>query len=182
MTHKYKIPGLRIHGKILEEQIDGKPLRTVRLDAILPKKDAPLPAGSDKLWLRFGFAFRGTEKPLIPSFVKDDTGNEEHRLRFLEWVYNDGDHYPRSEIFGYELDHNKNWVPMQCFIRELELSLRFFTWVVDDLKVGPGDGLRVHRFGVVKDGITEPQRIKRPDSWLLPLKRSQATCWALPKN
>ena len=182
MTLKYKIPGLRIHGKILEDQIDDKLVRTVRLDAILPKKGASVPAGSDLLWFRFGFAFRGTEKPLIPSFVKDDTGNEEHRLRFLEWVYNDGDHYPRSEIFGYELDHHKNWVPTQCFIRELELSLRFFTWVVDDLKAGPRDGLRVHRLGILQEGITEPQKIKRPDSWLLPLKRSQATCWALPAN
>jgi len=177
---KYKIPGLRIYGKILVDKVDGRPICTVRLDQILPKRDEPLPAGSDRLWLRFGFAFRGTENPLLPSFVKNDTGEEEHRLRFLEWVYNDGDRYPRSEIFGYELDHKGNWVDMQCFIRELELSHRFYTWVVDDLKGGPGDGLRVDRLGIVQDGITEPMRVKRPADWLLPLKRSQATCWALP--
>ncbi|MFT5195503.1 MAG: hypothetical protein ACI85U_002523 [Candidatus Promineifilaceae bacterium] len=177
-----KIPALRIHGKILEELVDDLIVRTVRIDQVLPKKTALIPAGSQLLWLRFGFAIRGTEKPVIPSFVIDDDGNEEHRLRFLEWVYNEGDRYPRSEVFGYEQDHNENWIEMQCFIRELELSLRFFTWVVDKLNAGPGDGLRVDKLGVVVDGMAEPQRMKRPEDWLLPLKRSQATCWALPEG
>lgn len=177
---KYKIPGLRIHGRILESETDGVVTRTVRLDQVLPKKADPIPAGSQQLWLRFGFALRGSEKPVIPSFVIDDDGKEEHRLRFLEWVYNEGDRYPRSEVFGYELDHNNLWIDMQCFIRELELSLRFYTWVVEDPKAGPGDGLRVDRLGVVVAGVAKPQPMKRPEDWLLPLKWSQASCWALP--
>ena len=176
----YKIPSLRIFGKILVEEQEGKAIRTVRLDEILPKRDAPLPAGSERLWLRFGFAFLGTEKPLIPSFVIDDVGNEEHRLRFLEWVYIDGDRFPRSEVFGYVQDFNGNWIKTQAFIRELELTHRFYTWVVDDPQAGAEAGLWVDRFGIVQAGITEPQRIKRPEDWLLPLKRSLATCWALP--
>lgn len=177
----YKIPGLRIYGKISVEKVDGRPVRTVRIDQVLPKKDERIPADSQRLWLRFGFAFRGNERPVIPSFVIDDNGNEEHRLRFLEWVYNEGDRYPRSEVFGYELNEDgSDWIATQCFIRELELSLRFYTWVVDDLKAGAGDGLRVDRFGIATDGLTKPQRIKRPEEWLLPLKRAQATCWALP--
>ncbi|MFK7802950.1 MAG: hypothetical protein AB8G95_15065 [Anaerolineae bacterium] len=179
----YKIPGLRIYGKILVEEVDGLPVRTVRIDQVLPKKDEPIPADSQRLWLRFGFAFRGTEKPVIPSFVIDDNGKEEHRMRFVEWVYNEGDRYPRSEVFGYEQTQDgTDWVEMQCFIRELELSLRFYTWVVDTLKAGPGDGLRVDRFGVAIEGIMEPQKMKRPQDWLLPLKRSQATCWAIPAD
>ena len=174
-----KIPALRIFGKIFEEKVDGKLTRTVRLDQILPSRDAALPADSDRLWLRFGFVFRGTEKPMLPSFVIDDRGNENHRLRLMEWVYEKGDLYPRGEIFGYEVKGAGNWVETQIFVREIELQLRYFTWVVDDLKAPPA-GLTVHRFGLADPTAEKAERIARPEDWLLPLKRSQATCWRLP--
>lgn len=174
-----KIPALRINGTIFEDELSGKVVRTVRIDEVLPKRDQPAPAGSERLYLRFGFVFMGTEKPLIPSFLKDDHGNENHRLRLMEWVYQQGDMYPRSEIFGYELNDSREWVETQVFVRELELSIRFFTWVVEDLKAPPA-GLRVHRFAVSDQNVTEPIKIRKPESWVLPLQRAQATCWAIP--
>ncbi len=175
-----KIPALRIHGKIIEAEENERVVRTVRIDSVLPARDSQIPDGSDLLWLRFGFVFLGTEKPLIPSFVMDDRGNEFKTLRLMEWVYEKGDIYPRGEVFGYELNYAKEWIETQCFVREIELSLRFFTWVVDDLKAPPA-GLSVHRLAVFNDGVSEPTRSKeRPADWLLPLQRSRATFWHLP--
>lgn len=175
-----KIPALRIFGEVLEEEVDGRVVRTVRIDQVLPPRDQTIPRESRLLWLRFGFAFLGTEKPLIPSFVIDDRGNEIHRLRLMEWVYEKGDIYPRAEIFGYELNRANEWVETQAFLREIELSLRFFTWVVDDLKAAPA-GLFVHRLAIFDASVSAPTRSQRPDDWLLPLKRSQATFWRLPE-
>ncbi len=178
---KLKIPALRIWGKVLEEEIDGRTNRTVRVDHVLPGRDQAIPPGSDLLWLRFGFVFLGTEKPLIPSFAMDDRGNEFRTLRLMEWVYEKGDIYPRGEIFGYELDRNKEWIETQVFVREIELSLPFFTWVIDDLKAPPA-GLTVHKLASFGDGVSAPQKSTRPDDWLLPLKRSRASFWLLPKE
>ena len=79
-----KIPALRIWGKILEEEIDGRITRTVRVDNVLPGREEAIPPESDLLWLRFGFVFLGTEKPLIPSSAMDDRGNEFRTLRLME--------------------------------------------------------------------------------------------------
>ncbi|MEM9776817.1 MAG: hypothetical protein AAF902_19710 [Chloroflexota bacterium] len=175
-----KIPALRIDGKILTDEVNGRQINVVRVDEVLPKRENTPPAGSDRLYLRFGFVFMGTEKPMIPSFVVDDRGNENHRLRLMEWVYQQGDMYPRSEIFGYELNENKEWVETQIFIRELELSIRFFTWVVDDLKAPPA-GQIVHRFHVIDEKVSEPTKIRKPESWVLPLQRSRPACYAVPQ-
>ncbi|MEM8861279.1 MAG: hypothetical protein AAGD96_23375 [Chloroflexota bacterium] len=176
-----KIPALRIDGKILKEESAGKQINALRIDQVLPPKGQLPPAGSDRLYLRFGFVFRGTEKPLIPSFLIDDHGNENHRLRLMEWVYQQGDIYPRSEIFGYEVNEAREWIETQIFVRELELSLRFYCWVVDDLKAPPS-GLTVHRFAVIDEKIDEPKKIPKPDDWVLPLRRSRPACWAYPSG
>ena len=175
-----KIPALRIDGKVLKDEVNGKHINVVRIDEVLPKRDVLPPAGSDRLFLRFGFVFMGTEKPLIPSFLKDDHGNENHRLRLMEWVYQQGDMYPRSEVFGYEVNEAREWVETQVFVRELELSIRFFTWVVEDLKAPPA-GLPVHRFAIFDRNVTEPTKIRKPEDWVLPLQRSRAACWAIPE-
>ena len=176
-----KIPALRIWGKRLETETDGRIVRTIRIDQVIPPRHQPIPPDSELLWLRFGFVFLGTEKPLIPSFVIDDRGNEIHRLRLMEWVYEKGDIYPRAEIFGYELNHAKEWIETQVFLREIELSLRFYTWVIDDLAAPPA-GKMVHRLAVFDDGVSVPTKAPRPDDWLLPLKRSQASFWKLPRQ
>ena len=169
-----KIPALRIWGKIIEEEVEERIVRTVRVDKVLPGREEAIPPESDLLWLRFGFVFLGTEKPLIPSFVMDDRGNELKTLRLMEWVYEKGDLYPRAEIFGYELNRADEWIETQVFLREIELSMRFYTWVIDDLKAPPA-GLSVHKLATFDDGQSAQAAEKRPSEWVLPLQRSRAS-------
>ena len=170
---------LRISGLLKPTILAEQSRTTVILDQIKPPRDTELPPPFETLYLYFAFVIRGTERPFLPTFAMDDWGNEVRKLSLYGWIYNDGDRFPRTELFGYEQDWSGNWGETQRFLREFELSARYPTYVTTSRDLPLEESLPVDLFGLIDEGCEREVRMKRPAEWPMPLKRTVAKGWQL---
>ena len=61
-----------------------------------------LDESADKCYLAFTFLEQGTEREIFPESLLDDWGHEIKTLALYDWVLENGLHFPRAEIFGFE--------------------------------------------------------------------------------
>ena len=73
------------------------------------------------LHLLFPFTTRGDEVHIFPASLLDDWGTEIRGAKLYDWVRENGEHFPRAEMFG--VDDNGRFT--QEFIRGFELYFRF---------------------------------------------------------
>ena len=73
------------------------------------------------LHLLFPFITRGDEIHIFPASVLDDWGTEIRGLQLYEWIRENGEQFPRAELFGVD----KNGRSTQEFLRSLEIYFRF---------------------------------------------------------
>ena len=73
------------------------------------------------LHLLFPFITRGDEIHIFPASVMDDWGTEIKGMQLYEWIRENGEQFPRAELFGVD----KNGRSTQEFLRGLELYFRF---------------------------------------------------------
>lgn len=73
------------------------------------------------LHLLFPFITRGDEIHIFPTSVMDDWGTEIKGTKLYDWVQENGEQFPRAEIFGVD----GNGRSTQEFLRGLELYFRF---------------------------------------------------------
>lgn len=73
------------------------------------------------LHLLFPFITRGDEIHIFPASVLDDWGQEIKGMELYEWVRENGEQFPRAELFGMD----KNGRSIQEFLRGLEIYFRF---------------------------------------------------------
>ncbi|MCL4868143.1 MAG: hypothetical protein KJ063_04175 [Anaerolineae bacterium] len=125
------------------------------------------------LFLRYAFVIQGPEDPIFPAFLLDDWGREIGKLALYQWVAENGNLFPRAEIFGYELDGRET----QVFLRALELYARYPCYVYPD-KDAPVERGRLLRHILIPEAIAAtPAKTKRPDNPHLPLARARLSWW-----
>ncbi len=73
------------------------------------------------LHILFPFITRGDEIHIFPSSVLDDWGMEIKGMGLYEWMHENGEYFPRAELFGV----GENGRFIQEFLRGLELNFRF---------------------------------------------------------
>jgi hypothetical protein len=73
------------------------------------------------LHLLFPFITRGDEVHIFPVSVLDDWGTEIKGMKLYDWVRENGEQFPRAELFGMD----ENGRSTQEFLRGLELYFRF---------------------------------------------------------
>ena len=61
--------------------------------------------------------FVGPESLFFPAFLLDDWGNEIKGLKLYRWLREEGNEFPRAEVFGF----GHNGEKQQRFARELEI-------------------------------------------------------------
>jgi len=93
-------------------------------------------AGARAVYLRYAYRLRGSEIPIFPGVLVDDWGQERRDLGLYRWVYEEGQRFPRTEIFGYERDGSET----QVFLRALEtfMTLPCFVYEKRSLPVDAG--------------------------------------------
>lgn len=170
---------LRISGLLKPTILADQNRTTVILDQIKPPRDTALEPPFSTLYLYFALVIRGTEHPFLPTFAMDDWGNEVRKLSLYRWIYNDGDRFPRTELFGYEQDWSGQWREAQRFLREFELSARYPTYVITNRDLPLEESVPVDLFGLIEDACEQEGRMKRPAEWPMPLTRTVAKCWQL---
>jgi len=167
-----KAVGQRVSGRLLwedETRQDG------RL-ALLLVEPNPKPNDANLLFLRFAFVMMGTEAPLFPSFLIDDWGGEVRGLSLYTWVKENGNQFPRAEIFGFDQLGNSE----QYFVRELELYAKLPGYVYPDKGTPLAEGKRLSAILLPNEAAHAPEKIKRPSYLKRPLAAAQVTWWQVP--
>ena len=169
-----KAVGQRVSGRLLwenEARPDG------RL-ALLLVHHKPGPDDTDLLYLRFAFVIMGTEAHLFPSFLIDDWGREVRGQALYTWVKENGNHFPRAEIFGFDQPGNS----VQYFVRELELYAKLPAYVYPDRSIAVTEGKLLSAILLPDESVTVPEKIKRPSHLKRPLASARVTWWQVPPD
>lgn len=103
-------------GFLLQQKVSGVWLG----DGLMLLENAPsihTEIGVSSFYLRYAFVTHGKEELIFPAFVLDDWGKERTGLKVYQWVREEGNFFPRAELFGMNWQGAKE----QLFLRELEL-------------------------------------------------------------
>lgn len=169
-----KAVGQRVSGKLLAEDEAGGDGRF----ALLLTNPQPEPDAADTLILRFAFVIMGTEVPLFPSFLIDDWGGEVRGLRLYEWVRENGNHFPRAEIFGFD----QQGVREQYFVRELELYAKLPVYAYLERETPLTEGKLLSAILLPEAAAKMPEKIKRPSQLKRPLASARVSWWQVPST
>ena len=128
---------------------------------------------ADRVCLRFALVVRGSGKLIFPEVLLDDWGKETKTFELYGWLQENGDRFPRAEVFGFDL----NGRPSQHFVRELDLMARYACYVYADDEAPLKEGMQVEAVLVPDRGVKQPQRVRLP-SWIgQPLQKAHVSCW-----
>lgn len=166
-----KLPAKRVYGRLLTQPDSPNTIAVLNPENIEPEIE---------IFLRFAFILQGVEWPVMPAFVLDDWGRERRGLALFEWVFKNGDYFPRAEIFGYWLRPGKGWEETQVFVRDLELMSRWPVYAYVDKDALPEAGLRVRQIALEKSDLGEVRRIDRPADFEMPFTRAAVGWLAVP--
>jgi hypothetical protein len=163
--------GQRISGKLLEYD-------NARGLVVHDLKHAQ--TAQDLLILRYAFVTRGRDggDHIFPAFILDDWGREIRLLKLYHWVRENGERFPRAEIFGYEQDGRQT----QCFVRELELYATFPCYVFLKAEEPVSDGRLISAIFLPDASVKEVRKIRKPSDIQPPLRTARVTWWEIPEN
>lgn len=163
--------GQRIAGRLLEQH------NQIGL-IVYDFKPVEIPA--NLVILRFAFVTRGPGggDHIFPAFILDDWGREIGSLKLYRWVRENGERFPRAEIFGYEQDGRET----QCFVRELELyaTLPCYAFLSPEQQIP--EGRLISAIFLPDSSVEEVQRISKPAEVRRPLRSARVTWWQTPEN
>ncbi len=146
--------------------------------ALLLTNPQPEPEAVDALILRFTLILMGTEQHLFPSLLIDDWGGEVRGQALYEWVRENGNQFPRAEIFGF----NQYGASVQYFLRELELYAKLPVYVYPDREAPLEAGKLLSAVLLPDKSVSVPERIKRPSHLKRPLASARVTWWQVPAS
>ncbi|MCP4421129.1 MAG: hypothetical protein GY805_31340 [Chloroflexi bacterium] len=144
--------------------------------ALLLINPKPKTESDASLWLRFAFVTVGVEQHLFPSFLIDDWGGEVRSRALYRWVQDNGNQFPRAEVFGFE----QNGASVQYFVRELELYAKLPCYVYPSRQTPLADGLLLDAILLPEPTISQPEKTKRPSQLKRPLASARVTWWQVP--
>lgn len=168
-----KAVGQQVWGKLLQETAGGN-----GRSALLLVDPKPEGESEQTLILRLAFVVMGTEVPLFPSFLVDDWGGEVRGTAVYSWVRENGNQFPRAEIFGFDRQGNS----VQYFVRELELYARLLCFAYSNQQTPLADGQLVHAILLPDAAVHQPEKIKRPSAIKRPLASARVTWWQVPTD
>lgn len=153
-----------VHGNLF--QADGRA-------ALLLKNSAPESVTDDSCYLCFAVVVQGPEDHILPALVLDDWGNQRRDLAVYEWLEEEGHRFPRSEIFGFDVDGSE----AQCFLRALELYVKLPCYFFPTKKTPVAEGVRLNAVLLPDAAVDAPQKIKRPSQFEWPLGKAKVSWW-----
>ncbi|MCP4360334.1 MAG: hypothetical protein GY796_20190 [Chloroflexi bacterium] len=160
-----------VHGKLI--LADGAAAVThntlILLDPYPEKKTA------DSLYLRYAVVVQGPEDHIFPAFLLDDWGNENRSLDLYGWIEDEGNQYPRSEVFGF----NNDGTETQCFLRALELYSRLPCYAYPEPTMPLSDGVLLRHILLPDPVVPTIHKSKRPSHLQRPLVSAKVTWWQI---
>jgi hypothetical protein len=167
-----KAVGQRVGGRLFWENESSQNGRL----ALLLTHPKPEPDAANTFIFRFAFVLLGTEAHFFPSFLIDDWGGEVRGPALYEWVRENGNHFPRAEIFGFA-QHGDS---VQYFVRELELYAKLPAYIYPDKETPLDKGKLVSAILLPDEAAGAPAKIKRPSHLKRPLSLARVIWWQVP--
>ncbi|MCA9938233.1 MAG: hypothetical protein KC418_06305 [Anaerolineales bacterium] len=131
---------------------------------------------ADIVFVRYALVTIGREEEIFPAFLLDDWGNEQRRLSLYQWVREEGDRFPRAEIFGANLGGEDE----QCFLREMERHMSLPCYAYLDADAPLSTGARLTDIMLPAPDVTTPRRIDCPTAIAPPLCYARVQWWQGP--
>ena len=125
----------------------------------------------------FAFALleRRTEREIFPESLLDDWGHEIKSLALYGWIQENGLHFPRAELFGYDREGSS----IQCFLRDLDLMTKYPCYVFGERKQALSEGIRVVAIGMPDPTLTQPERVKKLTEIEIPMSNANVFWWRI---
>lgn len=161
-----------IHGKLLSSSNPKEDGRR----ALLLLDAAPESKTADSLYLSFALLVRGPEDHILPALLKDDWGNERHGLDIYGWIEDEGNYFPRTELFGYDVDGTQ----AQCFLRAIELYAKLPCYLFMAKNRPVTEGIRLQAILLPDESAETVQKVKRPSTLQRPLRSAAVSWWQVP--
>lgn len=130
-------------------------------------------AGVDMVYLRYGLTLRGTEKTIFPAFALDDWGNEYGRLPLYKWLRQEGDRFPRAEVFGFDDTGRET----QHFLREIELHWSYPLFAYTTKNTPISDGTLIQTVVITNESVEMPVQLPKRPVQPTPLRNSRVQWW-----
>ena len=128
-----------------------------------------LTKAAGNLYLRFAFIIQGTEKLLFPALALDDWGRERNALSLYRWVYQEGQRFPRAEVFGFTASGQET----QLFLRDLEIFFNYPCYAYAGRKSPVSEGVRLDVIFVeAGQPPATPEKIPPPTAGGWPLRHA----------
>ena len=131
--------------------------------------------GDKRHVIRLGFILRGSEQVLFPESLLDDWGHEIDSLELYAWLNENGPHFPRAEIFGFDSTGR----PAQCFVREVDLMIGYACYVFGSTDEAIDTGVCLDAILLPRPDMDRPQRLAAPTEIQAPLSQAKVEWWAV---
>jgi hypothetical protein len=154
----------------IRQQINGK-LIVVGDQAVLW-----LDNHSKPVFLRYALIVRESEVEIFPESLLDDWGHEIKSLDLYDWIQENGFHFPRAEIFGFD----KMGKRRQFFLRELDLMARYPCYAFESSHTPITKGVLVRANLIPNRHISQPKPIKCPPEIEGPMRNALVSWWHVP--
>lgn len=164
--------------RAVRQRVVGELLSQEKKNALILRQLKPAPEADNVIILRYALVTRGRGDHIFPAFVLDDWGQEKRSLKLFQWIRENGDHFPRAEIFGFEADGRDT----QAFLREMELQARYPCYAYPTDETAVNEGRRLSAVLLPDSSVNELVRIKTPPDLALPLSAARVTWWQIPEG
>jgi hypothetical protein len=161
--------------RVITEAVGGVIIRQDDLAAVWLSAE---PEGGPQVHLAYPLVTLGPEEHVFPCFILDDWGKERTGLEVYAWIEENGNHYPRAEIFAMGSAGDER----QQFLREFDLLARFPVYALPSRKSPITEAVRIRAIVRTDDSVAEPTREKRPTDMTGPLARSRVSWWRAPSS
>lgn len=166
--------------KAARQHVHGKLFQANGRSALLLLDPEPTEETAVSLTLRYAVVVMGPEDHVFPGILLDDWGHEIHGLAIYDFVRDQGDQFPRAEIFGFDPDGSET----QLFLRSLELYQRWPCYVYPSPATPLAEGVPLHAVLLPTVGVTRPEPLAKPDPERVkrPLRGARVRWWQVPPD
>lgn len=159
--------------KIIQQHVHGRLFSANGRRALLLMNATPETETTSSFYLCFALVVQGSEEHILPALVKNDWGNERRGLDVYAWLEEEGHHFPRSEIFGFDPDGTET----QCFLRALEFVTRLPCYLFQSKNAAVVEGVLLNAILLPDESASRPYQTQQPAHLARPLAAAAVSWW-----